>query len=270
MTVRCKRATRVCIRLVMVVGAFACAGAEAAAPKQTAAFGIALDATPEAVTTLLSAKYPACPLARTVYRVRPGDSGPQTAELAINAGLAANDPASLAVCNEGPAGDGIIDSIEARFTHPQVDARQRLYALLALRIYPDAVNTESRRVRVSFDDVRRDLFRMYGKPIDERKERTVSNAANAAASLGVYRKVKRDDYLVRYLWAEQGRLDDVERDDDGCDCSGRYVKAVIEMTRSPSTRPSNTFYALSVKLIVEDAALRRRQAAWNAQWQRKQ
>jgi len=45
------------------------------------------------------------------------------------------------------------------------------------------------------------------------------------------------------------------------------VKAVIEISRSPSTIPKNKFYVLSVALFVEDTELRARQNAWNAQWQ---
>ena len=169
-----------------------------------------------------------------------------------------------------PRATAVVDSIEARFTHPDIDAKQPLYSLEAFRAYPDAVQAEPLRLRFTFDDVRRELFRTYGKPIDERRERIVSSAASAAASLGVVRKVKREDYLVRYLWAAQGRLADIEHGDAACDCEGRYVKAVIGSRRSPSTIPKNTFYALSVRLVVEDPTLRRRQDAWNGQWQHKQ
>ena len=102
---------------------------------------------------------------------------------------------------------------------------------------------------------------------DERRERIVSYAASAATSLGIARKVKRDDYLVRYLWAAQGRLTDAAQDEGACDCSGRYVEAIIEISRSPSTVPRNQLYPLSLRLIVMDPALRRSQDAWNAQWQ---
>ena len=265
------RLDRVAIQVVVVlVCALTFAPVEAATPKQTAAVGVALDATPDYVKSFLAKRYEPCNVARSIYRNRPGDTAPQTAELAVNAGLSAHDPASLNPCTYSPAGDGIVDSIEARFTHPDIDAKQPLYSLEAFRAYPDAVQAEPPRLRFTFDDARRELFRTYGKPIDERRERIVSSAASAAASLGVARKVKREDYLVRYLWAAQGRLDDVEHGDAACDCGGRYVKAVIEISRSPSTIPRNTFYALSVRLIVEDPTLRRRQDAWNGQWQHKQ
>ncbi len=133
----------------------------------------------------------------------------------INAGLSAHDPASLNPCTYSPAGDGIVDSIEARFTHPDIDAKQPLYSLEAFRAYPDAVQAAAAAPAHSRStSVRRELFRTYGKPIDERRERIVSSAASADASLGVARKVKREDYLVRYLWAAQGRLADVEH--GGC------------------------------------------------------
>jgi hypothetical protein len=64
-----------------------------------------------------------------------------------------------------------------------------------------------------------------------------------------------------------GHLPDVENQDATCDCGGRYVKAVIEISRSPSTIPKNKFYVLSVALFVDDPELRARQDVWNAQWQ---
>jgi len=44
------------------------------------------------------------------------------------------------------------------------------------------------------------------------------------------------------------------------------VKAEIEMTRSPETAPKGRPYALSLRLVAEDPALRKRQEEWNAQW----
>jgi hypothetical protein len=240
------------------------AGVEAHAPRATAAFGIALDATPETVKSLLDAQYKECRPDRLVYRH--GDAaGRHTAALAINLGLAAHDPASLTPCAFSPAGDGITDSIEARFAHPEVDPDRRLYSLLALRDYPDVVYAQPPRVRTTFAEVRKALFETYGKPIEERRERVVSTAANRAVSLGLGKNIKREDYLVRYLWATEGHLPDVEPEDATCDCKGRYVKAVVEISRSPSTMPPNAFYALSVKLLVEDPELRSRQAGWNGQ-----
>ena len=96
-----------------------------------------------------------------------------------------------------------LDSVEARFTHPDVDPKQPLYWLQTFRAYPDVVHATPPRVRISFDEVRNELFRRYGKPSDERRERIVSYAASTETSLGVVKKVKREDYLVRYLCCER-------------------------------------------------------------------
>jgi hypothetical protein len=221
-----------------------------------AAFGIALDATPDSVKTFLAERYEPCRVGSSVYRHRMGEAEASIAAIEINPGLAQHDPGSLNLCAYSPAGDGVTDAIDARFTHPDVDRNRPLYSLEVFRAYPDVVYTEPPRVRVAFDDVRTELFRAYGNPIDQRRERIASSAANRATSLGIYKKVKREDYVVRYLWASEGRLH----------CVGRYVKAIIEISRSPSTIPKNKFYALSVEVVVEDPDLRTRQAAWNAQW----
>jgi len=259
------RAARIAI---VVAGVLACTSGFAAPPRQTAAFGLALDATPESVRSFLARRYAPCNVARSIYRNPSSGTAPRTAELAINAGLAAHDPASLSPCTYSPAGDGMMDSVEARFTHPDVDPKQPLYWLQVFRAYPDVVHAVPPRVRTSFDDVRNELFRTYGKPSDERRERIVSYAASTEASLGVVKKVKREDWLVRYLWAAKGRLPDADREGAGCDCADRYIQAVIEISRSPATTPPNKLYALSLRLFVEDPALRRRQDAWSAQWEK--
>ena len=72
---------------------------------------------------------------------------------------------------------------------------------------------------------------------------------------------------MRYLWGLQGRLPAREFENSTCaDCGGVYVKAEIEMTRSPETVPKGKPFALSLRLVAEDPALRKRQEAWNAQW----
>ena len=253
---------------IVVAGVMACASAFAAAPRATAAFGLALDATPDSVKGFLAKRYARCNVARSSYRNHSSGTAPQIAELAINAGLAAHDPGSLTACTYSPAGDGIVDSVEARFTHPDVDPKQPLYSLLAFRAYPDIVYAQPPRVQVSFDDLRKELFRIYGKPIDERRERIVSYAASTQTSLGVVKKVRREDYLVRYLWSANGRLTSTDADTASCDCANRYVEAAIEISRSPATTPPNKLYALSLRLLVEDPALRRRQDTWNAQWRK--
>jgi hypothetical protein len=254
--------------LAVLVAAGGGARVEAKAPKETAAFGIALGATPDSVRKFFDSSYQSCNIAEFVYQNAPVENVRQTHTLAINPGLAAHDPASLSVCAYSPAGDDLTDALDARFVHPEVDRDQPLYFLEAFRLYPDVVHAEPPRLQTSFDEVRAKLFRTYGKPIDERRERITSSAANMIKSLGIGKKVEREDYLVRYLWATEGRLADVEREGVGCDCAGRYVKAVIEISRSPSTRPRNKFYPLSLKLIVEDSDLRGRQADWDAQWQK--
>lgn len=253
---------------LLIAAAFCCWSADAAVPKQHAAFGIALGDAPQAVLTLLGEQYKECRLAKGIYRAAPGEAAAYTASLAINPGLTAHDPATLDLCTYSPAGDGVTDAIDARFLHPSIDAQQRLYFVEVQRSYPDVVYLPRAVVRNSFDDVRAALFRLYGRPIDEKRERIVSSAASRAVSLGFAANVKREDYLVRYLWAAAGRLASVEQDDTGCECDERYVKAVLEITRSPKTMPRNKFYVLSIKVVVEDVAGRRRQDAWNAQWRK--
>lgn len=250
-----------------MAGVLACANSYAAAPRETAAFGVALGATPDSVKSFLAERYAPCHVSRSVYRHHASGTAPPTAEFAINAGLAAHDPASLTPCTYSPAGEGMMDSVEARFTHPDVDRKQPLYWLQTFRAYPDVVHATPPRIRISFDEVRRELVRRYGKPSDERRERIVSYAASTETSLGVVKKVKREDYLVRYLWSANGRLGP-DSEAAACDCVDRYVEALIEISRSPATTPPNKLYALSVRLLVEDPALRRRQDAWNAQQQK--
>jgi hypothetical protein len=251
-----------------VIGAIAfCVSARAAPPKQTAAFGVELGASPQSVASTLADRYPPCGVVKSVYHELSSDPKRHIAELDINPGLTFNDIGAPDVCSYSPAGDGITDSIETRFAHPDIDRNQALYSIEAKRVHPDVVYSALPRLRNSFEVLRAELFRAYGRPIDERRERIASSAANLAASLGIGQNVKREDYLVRYLWAQKGRLPDIENQDAGCDCSGRYVKAVIEISRSPSTIPRNRFYVLSVALFVEDPELRARQDVWNAQWQ---
>jgi len=171
------------------------------------------------------------------------------------------------ICSFSPAGDGITDAIEAKFVHPDIGADQPMYSLEVQRLYPDVVYGRPARLRNTFEALRTQLMRTYGKPIDERREKIFSSAANLASSLGIGADVKREDYLVRYLWATKGRLAETEYEDASCDCGGPWVKAIIEISRSPSTIPKNTFYVLSVKIVVEDPAFRQRQDTWNAQWQ---
>jgi len=253
---------------VVAVGLIAFSfAAGAAGPRQTGAFGIELGSTPQAVASALADRYRPCSAVKSIYHELPGKSAQHIAELDINPGLAFNDIGAPDVCSYSPAGEGITDSIETRFTHPDVDHHQPVFAIETKRVWPDVVYAPIPKLRNAFDEIRAELFRTYGQPIDARRERIASSAANLAASLGIGQNVKREDYLVRYLWAAKGRLPAVENQDATCDCGGRYVKAVIEISRSPSTVPKNTFYVLSVALFAEDPEFRARQDAWNAQWQ---
>ena len=244
-----------------------CVGARAAPPKQVAAFGIELGASPQSIASSLARHYRPCSVVQSIYHELPGQRAEHVAGLDINPGLTFNDIGAPDVCAYSPAGDGITDSTETRFAHPNIDRNQALYAIQVQRLYPDVVYSPTPRLRNSFDQVRAELFRNYGRPIDQRREPVASSAANLAASLGIGKNVKREDYLVRYLWAEKGRLPDVESEDGACDCGARYVKAVIEISRSASTIPKNKFYVLTLTVFVENAELRARQDAWNAQWQ---
>jgi hypothetical protein len=258
------------LRFIIVAATVVCFGAaHAAAPKQTPIFGLSLGVTPQAVMATLNGQYKGCNLVRSIYHGTPGETEQVTAALAINPGLAFKDLGAPETCTYSPAGEGITDGIDATFAHPQVETRQPLYSIVGHRLYPDAVFAQPAKVRNSFDELRAELFRLYGKPIDERREPVASSGANLAASLGVGKNVPREDYLVRYLWAAKGRLSAVEQEDATCDCGGPYVKAIIEISRSPITVPRNKFYVLSVTLRAEDPELRKRQETWNAQWQQR-
>jgi len=258
------------LRFIIVAATAVCFGAaHAAAPKQTPIFGLSLGATPQAVTATLNGQYKGCGLVRSIYHGTPRETESVTAALAINPGLASKDLGAPEVCTYSPAGEGITDAIDATFAHPQVEARQPLYSIVGHRLYPDVVFAQPAKVRNSFDELRAELFRLYGKPVDERREQIASSGANLAASLGMGKNVPREDYLVRYLWAAKGRLSAVEHEDATCDCGGPYVKAIIEISRSPTTIPRNKFYVLSVILRAEDPELRKRQDTWNAQWQQR-
>jgi hypothetical protein len=185
---------------------------------------------------------------------------------AINPGLAHDDLASPGLCQDGPGGAGTTDSVDLRFAHPEVDAREPLYFMELTRLFPDAVYADDKRITHTFESLRAALFRRYGKPSDQHRAEVASSSANLATSLGIGRKVRREDYVVRYLWSAKGRLPPEEHQDATCDCGGPYVKAEIEISRSPETLPRNRYYVLSVRLLVEDPLIRGRQDGWNAQW----
>ncbi|HEY2884469.1 MAG TPA: hypothetical protein VGJ08_04580 [Rhizomicrobium sp.] len=248
---------------------FVASGALAALPAQLGAFGFNLHTTPAVAMSTFERDYAACSPTRSIYHERPGDKAPITAGLSVNPGMMYNDIGAPYVCSFSTAGEGITDTIEAKFAHPDIDADQPMYSLEVQRLYPDVVYGHPARLRNTFEVLRAQLMRTYGKPIDERREKVMSSAANLAWSLGIGNDVKREDYLVRYLWAAKGRLVEEETEQSTCRCDGPYVKAVIEISRSPLTIPKNTFYVLSVTLLVEDQTLRARQDAWNSQWQQR-
>jgi hypothetical protein len=254
------------LRIVAYAGLLGASGVLAAPPARLGALGFALGSTPTAALSTFERDYKPCNPVRSIYHESPGDRGPITAGLSVNPGLIYNDIGAPDVCSFSPAGDGITDAIEAKFAHPDVDGSQLMYSLEVQRLYPDVVYGHPARLRNTFDAIRAELFRTYGKPIDERREGITSAAANLAASLGIGKEVKRQDYLVRYLWVAKGRLLDQEFEEATCRCDGPYVKAVIEISSSPSTIPKNTFYVLSVTISAADQNLRTRQNAWNAQW----
>ncbi len=243
-------------------------GALAAPPLQLSAFGFNLYSTPTVAMATFEREYQPCYPVRSIYHGRPGDTGPITSDLSVNPGMIYEDIGAPDVCSYSPAGDGITDAIETKFAHPDIAADQPMYSLEVQRLYPDVVYGHPARLRNTFEALRAQLFRTYGRPTDQRRERIVSSAANLAWSLGIGGDVKREDYMVRYLWAAKGKLVDEEDEQSTCRCDGPYVKAVIEISRSPTTIPKNTFYVLSVEISAQDQDLRSRQDAWNAQWLR--
>src|SRR5439155_4173244 len=134
------------------------------------------------------------------------------------------------------------------------------------RSYPDVALGTRAKIQYPVAKLRGELIRTFGVPLVERRELTTSAAANLAKGLSRGAGVKREDYLVRYLWAEKGRpVGDWESVE--CDCGARFVRADVEISRSPSTIPKNQYYVLTLKLLVRDAETGMRQDAWNAQWQ---
>ncbi len=239
----------------------------AEAPRHPDVWGFAFDATPASAGELLERQYPDCRPARSVYHASSSHAEEVTAALDINAGLIHNDPAVSDACPDSPGGAGATDGIELLFLHRELDLAQPLYHVDTRRVYPDTVYAGDKRIRKPFEALRAELFRKYGKPTDERREKVVSSAENLARSLAVRPAAKREDYVVRYLWSRAGRLPAEEHEGSTCDCGGPYVKAEIEISRSPVTIPKNRYYVLSVRLLLEDPVQRSRQDRWNAQWQ---
>jgi hypothetical protein len=250
-----------CLLVAAVTCAVALGASEARAaqPKTLSVFGLALGPGPESVRKTLSERYPHCAILPSVYHASSGYLTDVIAILDIARG-------TLDVCRDGPAGSDVEDAISVIFAHPAVDPQQPLYQIDFQRSYPDVVLGSPAKIRYSFDKLRAELFRTYGVPVDERRERASSASADLAKSLSLGRGVQREDYVVRYLWAAKGRLLE-DRESTECDCGARYVKAELEISRSPSTIPKNQYYVLSLKIFVRDEEIGMRQDAWNAQWQ---
>jgi hypothetical protein len=190
-------------RAAFVLAAWAALAAHAQAPRQPAVWGFAPGISPAAAAAKLAAEYANCRTEQTTYRRAAGLPPGLIASLAINPGLAHHDLASPDFCQDSPAGAGITDTVELRFAHPEVDPGQALYRIEVKRVYPDAVFAADKRVAHSFERLRASLLREYGKARDERREKTASASANLAASLGVGRAVRREDFVARHLWAMQ-------------------------------------------------------------------
>jgi hypothetical protein len=235
------------------------ASAYAEAPKQVTAFGLALGQTPELVRSILTERVPRCAILPSIYHESAGYPNDVTAIFDIARG-------TLDVCRSGPGEGDVEDALSVNFAHPSIAEKQPLYQIDWERTFPDVALVPHSKIEYSFDKIRAELFRTYGRPTSQRKERITSAAADLAKSLALDKNVQREDALVRYFWASTGRMPE-SRDSTECDCGPRYVIAELEISRSPSTNPKNQYYALSLSIFVRDAALGARQDAWNAQWQ---
>ena len=245
------------IRVALI--AFGMVNAHAELPRQLSAFGIALGQTPETVRRILGKQYPNCALLPSVYHESSGYPPDTVAILDIARG-------TEDVCRTGVAGREVEDSLSATFVHPSIDPRQPLYQIDVERTYPDVALVRNSKVQYPFDKIRAELFRTYGKPIETRRAKITSAAADLAKSLALDKNVRREDSLVRYLWAAKGRLDENPESPE-CDCGPHYVHADLEVSRSASTLPRNQEYVLTLHIFVRDAELGSRQDTWNAQWQ---
>jgi hypothetical protein len=235
--------------------------ARAAQPKSLSVFGLSLGPGPEAGRAALEKRYPQCAVLPSVYHESEGYPDNVIAILDIARG-------TLEMCRDGPAGSEVEDEISTMYAHPSVDRNQPLYQIDFQRTYPDVVLGTNTHIRYPFDKLRAELVRTYGIPLEEHREKTSSSSADIAKSLAIDRGVKREDYLVRMLWAEKGRVvgnwEPME-----CDCGLRFVRADIEISKSTATIPKNQYYVLTLKVFVQDAEIAKRQDAWNAQWQKK-
>jgi len=247
--------------LVAASLALSAAAASAEPPKQLSVDGLAIGQTPDAARTILTKRYPSCALLPSVFHESTGYPKDVLAILDIGRG-------TLDTCRAGPAGRETDDEATLMFVHPSLASNQPLYQIDVQRSFPDAALVKNSKILYPFDKIRAELFRTYGRPTEERKEKITSAAASFERGLSVGGEVKREDYLVRYLWANRGHLD-ANLESATCDCGPRYVKADLEISRSPSTNPKSQFFVLKLRVVVRDSELGDRQDEWNAQWQKK-
>jgi hypothetical protein len=234
--------------------------AHAEPPGSGTVAGLSLGDTPSSIVAGLREKYPQCDLQRSIYHALPGEKAGPLAIVAINEG-------TINLCHGSPEDANSTDHITVRFAHPAVAADRGAFEIHVDRHYPDPALSPQKQVRYPLDKVMARLQSEYGRPSDEKRERRPSASAGLAKSLGVGADVKRDDETLRLLWAPKGRLV-ADEDPAKCDCGDRYVIAEIEVTRSPVTRPANRPYVTRLSVFVQQADVRRRQDAWNAQWVR--
>jgi hypothetical protein len=244
--------------LCVAIAASTLSSANAEAPGSPSVAGIRLGDAPAKVTDFLRKQYPPCDHQRSIYHASPGETAGPLAQVAINEG-------TMNVCQGTPEGPDSTDALVVRFAHPAVDPERGTFEIHLDRHYPDPALASAKQIRYPYDKLLAQLRRQYGKPIDERRDRVASTSASMAKSLGIGDTVKREDYLVRLLWAPTGKLGKDEITGE-CDCGDRYVRAEIEISRSPVTRPANRYYVVRLALFTRDAGVHRRQSAWDRQW----
>ena len=235
---------------------FGLQGAAAAPPQRLSYDGLDIGATPDVLAAWLARQHPNCVPGSSSYRASEGYASNLIASYDINRG-------SINECSK--EGNELDDAVEVTLAHPAVDPTRGAYRIDIVKLYPDTVLTSVRKISRTFEPVRQELFRTFGKPFQELRIEVPSASANLARGLNMDKGIKREDYLVRYLWAAKGRLPEQPGSTE-CDCGDAYAMAEIEISRSPLTYPKNQFYVTSVRVVLENSDVRRRQHQWNRQW----
>jgi hypothetical protein len=114
----------------------------------------------------------------------------------------------LEVCRGSPEGKDLEDSVSVTFAHPSIAEGRPGYQIDVQRAFPDVALAPRGKIIYSFDKLRAELFRVYGRPLEQRMEAITPAAADLEKTLSVGTKVKRDDRRVQYLWAAQGHLEE--------------------------------------------------------------